>query len=566
MSAFRLSLLGLVAGTAVHAAGDALVIGNSQYDAIQTFFGSARVAESAKAFSDLGFDVTEIQDADADTMATAYLDFVLQLQEGDGPVVVVLAGAFVHAPGATYMLPVAGDGEPDDAVAMLDALPMDAVLAVLARYPGQAFLVLGETAVDPEVGRFLSPGVGDLQIPQGVTVLRGPATDVARFASRELVQEGQSLLEAAEQYELSVAGFTPRDLVVVAAPEAEAEPDSDTAAPAPDPQPEPEPEPEIDTAADETAWRLAQQADSAEGYRTYLDGFPEGLHAAAARQRLKAIEEEPYYAERRAEEAMELSRDARREIQRDLSILGYDTRGIDGIFGPGTRGAIRQWQETANEEPSSYLDSAQIARLDAQAARRAAELEEEARQRQEEQERADRAFWREVESSGDEASVRAYLERYPEGLFADRARELLRGIEQRRAQQAATQDRRQWARVEEVNTIEGYREYLEARPNGAFAAEAQARIRQLERQAEQAQNAGRARAEEQGLNLNPVAKRLAEARLAQLGLRPGNVDGTFDEQTRAAIRRYQETRGLRVSGFLDEQTVVRILADGILGD
>ena len=33
-----------------------------------------------------------------------------------------------------------------------------------------------------------------------------------------------------------------------------------------------------------------------------------------------------------------------------------------------------------------------------------------------------------------------------------------------------------------------------------------------------------------------------------------------------ALRRYQETRGLRVSGYLDEQTVVRLLADGVLGN
>lgn len=80
------------------------------------------------------------------------------------------------------------------------------------------------------------------------------------------------------------------------------------------------------------------------------------------------------------------------------------------------------------------------------------------------------------------------------------------------------------------------------------------------------ENAGqqRARAEEAALGLNPVARRLAEARLADLGLNPGAVDGTFDKDTRRAIRRYQDARRLPVSGYLDRVTAVRLMADTFL--
>ena len=71
--------------------------------------------------------------------------------------------------------------------------------------------------------------------------------------------------------------------------------------------------------------------------------------------------------------------------------------------------------------------------------------------------------------------------------------------------------------------------------------------------------------EEQGLGLNPITRRLAEARLGQLGLDPGEVDGKFTGQTRRAIEAYQEQRALPVTGYLDQDTVVRLLADGILG-
>ena len=50
---------------------------------------------------------------------------------------------------------------------------------------------------------------------------------------------------------------------------------------------------------------------------------------------------------------------------------------------------------------------------------------------------------------------------------------------------------------------------------------------------------------------------------SQLGLNPGEVDGQFDAATRRALRRYQRERDLPVSGYLNEPTVVRLLADSL---
>ncbi len=63
------------------------------------------------------------------------------------------------------------------------------------------------------------------------------------------------------------------------------------------------------------------------------------------------------------EKALALTRTERREIQRRLVLLNYNTRGVDGIFGNGSRAAIRQWQQD-NELPSSgYLDLNQVVLL-----------------------------------------------------------------------------------------------------------------------------------------------------------------------------------------------------------
>ncbi len=52
-----------------------------------------------------------------------------------------------------------------------------------------------------------------------------------------------------------------------------------------------------------------------------------------------------------------LSRQDIREIQARLTAIGIDPRGIDGITGPGTRGAIRQWQQELGLTETGYLDA-----------------------------------------------------------------------------------------------------------------------------------------------------------------------------------------------------------------
>lgn len=554
-----LACLTLLAATPVVAAGDALVIGNSRYSTIQTLFGAARVSASAQAMRDRGLEVTELQDASIDGMRDGFADFVAGLDPDEGPVVIVLAGAFLHGPGGAYLLPVSAEADSDPARVLTGAFPLDAAMTVLARYPGRAFLVLGESAASPDAAPFLRPGLGPVDAPQGVSVLHGAATDVARFAAEALAEPGRPLQEAVADYELTLEGYAPRDLVLLRADEV-----TEPAAP----EPPAAAAPDSDAAqqrADDLAWRLAQDEDSAEGYRSYLEDFPDGQHARAARQRLTAIEAEPFYQARRNEERLDLSRDERRGIQRDLSILGFDTRGVDGIFGPGSRGAIKGWQADEGVEATGYLTAQQVARIDQQAAARAAELEREAEARRAELEEQDRLYWADMQGRGDEASVRAYLERFPDGLFVDEAREALRRIEEQRAARAAESDRQAWAEAEAGGTVAAYRAYLERFPGGAFSAEAESRVRRLEGESARAGAVAEAREEENAMNLNAVARRLAEARLAQIGLDTGRVDGRFDEDTRRALRRYQETRGLRVSGFLDEQTVVRLLADGVLG-
>jgi peptidoglycan hydrolase-like protein with peptidoglycan-binding domain len=333
----------------------------------------------------------------------------------------------------------------------------------------------------------------------------------------------------------------------VAGPGAEAEPDGDN--------------------GERAARARAQEADTRAAWRAYLDAYPEGAGAEAARAAIARIEADPGRQAAEAEAALDLDRQRRRQVQSQLAILGHQPRGVDGVFGPNTRAAIARFQRAEGYDDTGYLTREQLEELSVAAAQRQAELEAEAERRRLQAEREDRAVWQATGAEGDEAGLRTYLQRFPEGLFAEEAREALAAIEGERRAANEAADLTAWEGARSADTVEAYRGYLEARPQGAFAQEARARIEALRAEAAGADAREAARASERQLGLNDVTRLLVEQRLAQLGLDPGRADGAFDASTRQAIRAFQRNRDLEPTGYLTQATVARMLADlgGLFG-
>lgn len=71
----------------------------------------------------------------------------------------------------------------------------------------------------------------------------------------------------------------------------------------------------------------------------------------------------PLASAAQAEADLRLSRQQRLAIQAGLTRRGFDTRGVDGIFGRGTRGAIAAWQRANDAQVTGYLTAAQAQRL-----------------------------------------------------------------------------------------------------------------------------------------------------------------------------------------------------------
>lgn len=553
----KMTVCALALTSAAEARDAALIIGNDDYERLRDVSGGAAVVKAVKPLSKAGFSVTSRASGSAADMAEALRLFLSTLNADTDRVVVALSGRFVHSATDSFLLGADADRAQSLGAVSAQSLPVSLVLAALAEYPGAAVLLLGAEMSGRGSGGMLREGLGAITAPQGVTVVRGGPKEAGRFAERVLAVRGRDLVAEAGSVELS--GYVPRQMVFLAevgAPHS-ARPRA--------PEPNPPSEENGVLQRDNQLWDQVRKTGSKRAYRDYIAVFPSGQHVEEARARIKAIEAEPFQAERSAEEAQNLSREQRRQIQRSLKLLGHSPRGIDGIFGPGSRAAVKAWQSAQGYTPSSYLSADQVALLNRQAEVRAKELEEEARQKRIAREREDRDFWQRTGASGALDDARVYLDRYPDGLYAEQAEEIVKAAAQARQEAASKRDREAWEVARKSGAVAAYDTYLRDYPKGAFAQEARQRIASLRGAGDAVDRLRKqAKAREDALGMSQITRSLVEQRLAALGLEPGPADGVFDKKTRRALRRYQDGRGLNVTGYLDQDTIVRLLADAVL--
>lgn len=465
----------------------ALLLGVERYDDLRRVSDGTDVLDAADDLRDAGYAVSTLANGSARDMNRLLERFATDATEADR-LVVGLAGQFVTDGTRSWFL--AEDANRPSPFGLGDAVSLETVMQVLSQTSGQAVLVLGyDTGEDDAIGSYLREGIGDLIVPQGVTVIYGApgmADDV--LSDAVTAANGDIMAYVRGNRRLRALGYQPNSLIM--------QPVENQVV-----RPIPAIEPSL------RAWNDAQEANTANSYRDFLADNPRSPFATEARNRLAQIESDPIRMAELAEDALNLSRLERRAIQRNLTLLDFNTRGVDGIFGPGTRGAIRNWQQSNGFAQTSFLTTSQINRIDGQASRRAAEIAAEEERAREAAIRLDREYWEETGARGGQAGYRAYLERYPDGIFAQEAQSKLN-----------------------------------------VPAEIDNRA---------------AREQEDALNINPVLRRLIESRLAGLGYNPGDIDGRFDRNTRSAIASYQTQRNLTSSGYIDQPTLARLLADSI---
>ncbi|RVT83263.1 hypothetical protein DXV76_13520 [Rhodobacteraceae bacterium CCMM004] len=519
---------GVLAAAPATAEEIALILGNGAYTALDRVREGTAAVDAARALERAGVDVVSQADGRIRDMQEAVARFE-QMAPRAERLLVVLSGQFLHTDAETYFLPVNSDTGPLSTLSR-QALPLSVIFAILAEAPERAVLVLGASPGREEVGRYLESGPGIPSLPPGVTLLSGPPERVDDFVRDILAVPGRTVRDGLTRYpSLRIAGFVPQGSAFVdparddarerrawqdaqaadtvesyraylrafpdgrnaeaarfriAAIEADvrdwaaaertrtvagyrdylrANPGGRYADQAR------EAIARLEREAEDVRWRRAAEIDSVAAYRDYLDAYPSGRYATRARDRIDALQNDPERIAREAEADLNLSRSDRVEIQENLTVLGYNTRGVDGIFGPGTRGAISTWQRDSGLTVTGYLDAAQVLRLDREADARRDRIAQEEERARAEAERADRAYWRDQAEGQGIDGMRRYLDRFPNGIYADEARTRL----------AILEDRRDWRQASNENTVAALARYLNRHPNGEFAVEARRRLEDL---------------------------------------------------------------------------------------
>lgn len=517
----------------------ALIVSNQAYDGIEPLATGAAAAGLSEDLRARGWSVFSATDAKAGEMRAMARKLQLALKRsGDSDrVLIVLTGLMVETDRDAWLLE-AGRTRPDSFNVGGLGLSLGALADLAAQAPGKAVLIVGLPRQAPEPGAGVRAFSGAVDLPQGVTLVAGPMGGLRRWTRDVLLTPGTSFGRAlgalptgaeASGFSSNTQGFSDGTDPGAGSPQM----------------------------GEMAYWNAVGDIGTEAGYRAYLERYPDGIFADDAKARLAALTLSPRDKAAQAEAALKLNRNARRQIQRNLDLLGFDPRGIDGVFGRGSRAAIAAWQRNEGQEDSGFMTARQVAMLQRQADIRAAELEREAQLRREAEERADREFWQQL--GRDEASLRAYLKRYPDGLFAGNAQAQLDRILADRRDEAEAQERAAWDAARNVNNIRAYNSFLRSYPNGAFAEEARQRIRDLQQEAQNADQLKRLEQIEAQMVPNKGARLLVERILAARGLNPGPVDGAFSRETRRALRRFQKAQGLPVNGYVTQKTMVVLM-------
>ena len=125
-------------------------------------------------------------------------------------------------------------------------------------------------------------------------------------------------------------------------------------------------------AAETAFWNRVRDSTNASELRAYLEAYPNGAFADAARARLKQIEPTIVRPELpsgptpgpRPGGGQGLTDPAVvREIQERLYNLNYDISVLNGQLTEETRSAIRDWQKNSKREPTGELTQDELAEL-----------------------------------------------------------------------------------------------------------------------------------------------------------------------------------------------------------
>ena len=384
----------------------AFVVGNGAYKNVQPLPNPEIDAKSmASVLRNVGFEVVEGTNLTRDKMTERLLEFGKKAQGAD-VAVFFYAGHGIAISGTNYLLPIDADIKSEMDVKLGAAINIDLTLdqtmsdakvklvfldacrdnpfaakikanagatrsvsvqtGLAEMKSGEGTLIAfatgpGQTALDGQQGsnspftraliaNIASPGV---EIQQAMTKVRAQVNEETRkgqlpWGHTNLI--GSVYLNPAAAPAATAAGPASSGQAVAAA----AAPDSDV---------------EVEF------WRSVKESNKPEELNAYLSSYPNGQFKPLALARIAALKDGPSTATRNltagidpktfeaeanqtTEDQIGLDKGQRRDVQRRLNGLGFDTK-VTGTFNEPTRSVIKRWQAARGYPSSGFLNKLQ---------------------------------------------------------------------------------------------------------------------------------------------------------------------------------------------------------------
>jgi uncharacterized caspase-like protein len=397
-----LSVAGLLVSATVAKADKrvAFVVGNGAYKNVAALPNPAIDAKSmAKVLRNVGFDVVEGSNLTRDKMTERLLEFGKKA-EGADVALFFYAGHGIAINGTNYLLPVDADLKSEMDVKLGAAINVDVTLeqtmgdakvklvfldacrdnpfaakirsakatrsvnvqtGLAEMKSGEGTLIAfatgpGQTALDGQEGtnspftralmaNIATPGV---EIQQAMTKVRA---QVNEETNKGQLPWGHTNLIGSVYLNPAAAGATseaPNTPAVATGPTSEVELEF---------------------------WRSVKESNKPEELNAYLTNYPNGTFKSIALARIASLQDGPSTATRNlttgmdpatfteessqtTEDMIGLDKSQRRDVQRRLNGLGFDTK-VTGKFDDNTRAVITRWQAARGYPKSGYLNKLQ---------------------------------------------------------------------------------------------------------------------------------------------------------------------------------------------------------------
>jgi uncharacterized caspase-like protein len=385
----------------------AFVVGNGAYKNVAQLPNPPIDAKAmAATLRNVGFDVVEGTNLTRDTMTAKLLDFGKKAQGAD-VAVFFYAGHGIAISGTNYLLPIDADIKSEMDVKLGAAINIDLTLDQTMSDAKVKLVFLDACRDNPFAQKIKTNATRSVSVQQGLAEMKSGEGTLIAFATgpgqtaldgqegtnspftraliAHITEPGAEIQQAMTEVRAQVNEETNKGQLpwghtnligsvylnpakpAAAAPVAAASPS--TSAPAAVASSSPSNDVELEF------WRSVKESNKPEELNAYLTNYPNGQFKSLALARIASLENGPSTATRNltagvdpatftddsnqtTEDQIGLDKGQRRDVQRRLNGLGFDTK-VTGKFDDSTRAVLTRWQAARGYPKTGFLNKLQ---------------------------------------------------------------------------------------------------------------------------------------------------------------------------------------------------------------